>query len=270
MKYTLKITLTLFILSLFTATVFAQKNLTADQIADKTYNAYKCFGDDRITTAKMDIKDKNQKTIMNREILVVRKNVKNSSKQKWYAYFKKPADIRKMVFMVWKNPKKDDDRWLYLPSMDLVKRLAGSDKRSSFAGSQFVYEDITGRYPNLDKHELVKTDDKYYEVKSTPIKTSGVEFSYYYTWVDKKTFLPTKRIFYDKKGEKQREYRVEKTKVIQDFPTITQFSMTNLQTGESTYTTYSDLKYNVGIPDNLFTEAYLRRSPRKWLKYNKK
>ncbi|WP_299886019.1 outer membrane lipoprotein-sorting protein [uncultured Lacinutrix sp.] len=252
---------------------FAMQNTQAQNVEDIVNKANKVFkynGDDRINVVNMDIKNKNGKVVMNRELVLIRKNDASGLGQKWYSYFKKPADIRKMVFMVWKNTKKDDDRWIYLPAMDLVKRLAGSDKRSSFVGSQFVYEDVTGRLPKLDTHELIKTTDDYYEVKSTPKNTSAVEFSYFYTWIDKKTFVPTKRVYYDKNGDKQREYRVDKVEKIQNYDTITAFSMTNIQTGESTYVNYIDIKYNVGIPDNIFTETYLRRVPRKWVSYNKK
>lgn len=243
--------------------------MTAEKIANKTYEAYKYFGDDRITLANMDIKNGKGETIMEREFVLMRKNGKNLE-QKWYAYFKEPADMRKMVFMVWKHEDKDDDRWIYLPAKDLVKRLAGSDKRSSFAGSHFVYEDVTGRYPSMDSHELLSENKTYYEIKSTPKDLRAVEFAYFITYVDRKTFIPMHRIFYDKDENKQREYKVEKTEVIETFPTITQFSMTNLQTGESTYTTYSDIRYNTGVPENIFTEAYLRRTPRKWLTFKKR
>ncbi|MCH9659572.1 MAG: outer membrane lipoprotein-sorting protein, partial [Bacteroidetes bacterium] len=241
------------------------QNIEVNELVAKTNEAYKYVGDDRITLANMDIKNKKGKVVMNRELVLIKKNDGNNLQQKWYAYFKKPADIRKMVFMVWKNTDKDDDRWIFLPAMDLVKRLAGSDKRSSFAGSQFAYEDVTGRLPKMDTHVLVKSNDTYYEVKSTPKDPSSVEFSYFYTWIDKETFIPKKRVFYDKNGSKQREYRAEKVETIQGYTTITEFSMTNIQTGESTYVTYTDVRYNVGIPDNIFTEAYLRRVPRKWI-----
>ncbi len=262
--------LVLVIVSAFGIQGVSAQDMAVNEIVAKTYEAYKYFGDDRITMANMDIKNSKGKVIMNRELVLIKKNDGNSLKQKWYAYFKKPADIRKMVFMVWKNTYKDDDRWIFLPAMDLVKRLAGSDKRSSFAGSQFVYEDVTGRFPKLDTHELIKSTDAYYEVKSTPKDPSAVEFSYFYTWIDKETFIPKKRVFYDKNGEKQREYRAEKVETIQGYKTITEFSMTNIQTGESTYTTYSDVRYNMGVPDNIFTETYLRRVPRKWVAYNQK
>ncbi len=246
------------------------QNLSADEIMMKAHRAYKYLGDDGITMANMDIKDSKGKIIMNRELLLIKKNVDSGKKQKWYAYFKKPADIRKMVFMVWTNPEKDDDRWLFLPAMDLVKRLAGSDKRSSFAGSHFVYEDVTGRYPKLDTNELVESSGEYYEIKSIPKKKSGVEFSYYYSYVDKSNFLPMKQVYYDKNGEVHRVFECHKVGVIQNFPSTLEFSMTNVRTGESTYTTYSGVQYNVGIDDKLFTESRLRKTPRKWLKLFKK
>ena len=76
------------------------------------------------------------------------------STQKSYVYFRRPADLNKTAFLVWKNPGKADDRWLYLPALDLVKRIADSDKRTSFVGSHFFYEDVTGRDINDDAHVL--------------------------------------------------------------------------------------------------------------------
>lgn len=254
--------------SLFTTSIIAQTP-TAQEIADKTSERYKYLGDDCITIANMDLRDSKGKTMMERDLLLIRKNVKGSLKQKWYAYFKKPADIRKMVFLALTNPEGDDDRWIFLPAMDLVKRLAGSDKRSSFAGSQFVYEDVTGRNPKIDNHELINSQGEYYEVKSIPKNDKGMEFSYYMTWSDKTHFVPVRRVFYNSQGKAVKEFKSEKTENIQGFETVTEFSMTDLITGESTYTIYTDLKYNVGIDDKLFTESQIRRSPRKWLKYNK-
>ncbi len=39
-----------------------------------------------------------------------------------------------------------------LPDLDLVKRIAAGDKRTSFVGSHFLYEDISGRAVQEDKH----------------------------------------------------------------------------------------------------------------------
>ena len=39
----------------------------------------------------------------------------------------------------------DDERFLYLPSLGRVRRIAGSEAQESFVGSDFTYEDIGGR-----------------------------------------------------------------------------------------------------------------------------
>jgi len=256
--------LTTIYIVLFSICIQAQ-SLTVDEIITKANTAYRYHGDDVKSSAHMDILDGNGKVIMQRDLVILRKNT-GGLKQKWYAYFQKPADIKKMVFMAWKNDGKDDDRWLYLPALDLVKRLSGSDKRSSFAGSQFAYEDVTGRDPRADNHELLSSDGDTYHLKSTPKDAGSVEFSYYEIWIDKETFLPTKTLLYDKSGERYKQYEMLEFKTIQGFPTITKFSMTNLQNGESTVATMNDVQYNLGIPDKVFSEASLRRAPRKYLR----
>lgn len=245
--------------------VMAQQ-LSADDIMNEAYRNFKYQGDDRSVMANMALKNKNGKVIMERELLVLRKNEEGSLSQKWYTHFLKPADLRKMVFLSIKNPEEDDDRWLFLPSLDLVKRLAGSDKRSSFAGSQFVYEDITGRIPNLDNHSLSESSGESYVVTSTPKNSKSLEFAYYKTYVDKESMLPSQQVFYSSNDKVLKTFKIEKTEVIQGFNTVTSFSMTDNETGESTYTTYSNIKYNVGVEDKIFTESYIKRSPRKWLK----
>jgi hypothetical protein len=53
-----------------------------------------------------------------RRFTILRRNDDTEDKrfgnQKFYVYFHRPADVNKMVFLVWKNIDKDDDRWLYL------------------------------------------------------------------------------------------------------------------------------------------------------------
>src|SRR5918995_5907492 len=59
--------------------------------------------------------------------------------------FTYPNDIRGTGFLVWEHPTGDDERFLYLPSLGRVRRIAGSEAQESFVGSDFSYEDIGGR-----------------------------------------------------------------------------------------------------------------------------
>lgn len=186
--------------------------------------------------------------------------------QKFYVYFHRPADVSKMVFMVWKHVGPDDDRWLYLPALDLVKRIAASDRRTSFVGSDFLYEDVSGRLLEDDAHELLETSDQYYKMKHTPKDPSSVEFSYFETYVHKQTFLPVQATYYGKGGEKIRIITVNGVENIQGHPTVTKSTAENLQTGSKTVMEYTSVKYDTGLPANIFSERFLRKAPKKHLR----
>jgi len=212
----------------------------------------------------MVITDKNGQE-RTREFTILRKNIQAGGEQKFYVYFNRPADVRKMVFMVWKNVGKDDDRWLYMASLDLVKRIAASDKRTSFVGSDFVYEDVSGRSLEEDEHTLIEHKDGFYKIKNVPKNPGDVEFTHYDMWINDQTFLPERAEYY--KGDTL--YRIATHEAIEEidgFPTATQSKVENLETGSTTTITFSNIKYNIGIPDDIFTERYLRRAPRQWLK----
>jgi outer membrane lipoprotein-sorting protein len=240
------------------------ETLTVDQIVDKASIAAYYQGDDGKAFAKMTITDK-QGRIRNREFNILRKDIEDNGRQKYYVYFYKPEDVRDMAYMVHKYLDKDDDRWLYLPALDLVKRIAASDKRSSFVGSNFVYEDVSGRGVTQDIHELISETDSSYLVKNVPKDKNSVDFSYWTVSIDKKTFLPLKAEYYDDKGEMYRMLEILKSEDIQGFPTPTIQKATDLRTGGETTIEFSNIQYNLNLKDDIFSERYLRKPPKEYL-----
>jgi len=186
--------------------------------------------------------------------------------QMFYVHFHRPADVNKMSFLVWKHVKKDDDRWLYMPGLDLVKRISATDKRTSFASSHFYYEDVSGRRITDDTHELTKTTKNYYVLKSTPKDPKLVEFGHFVTWIHRKTFLVVQTEYFDKAGKKYRNYKALAMKKIDGFWTATKSEMADLRTKGKTVLTYANVRYNPGLPESIFSERYLRTAPRKYLK----
>ncbi|MBN1256232.1 MAG: outer membrane lipoprotein-sorting protein [Planctomycetes bacterium] len=223
--------------------------------------------DVEMTIIDQDGKERSRQfTILRRDVEVEDDSPVQAGDQKFYVYFKRPADWNKTVFMVHKKVDGDDDRWLYLPGLDLVKRIAASDKRTSFVGSHFLYEDVSGRNPNEDRHELSSETEDAYVLKNTPKNPETVEFSYYLMYVHKKTFLPYYLEYYNSKGEKYRVGRAVSTETIDGYLTVTKGEMEDLNTGGKTVVTYSKVKYNTDLPDDIFTERYLRNPPRKELR----
>ena len=230
---------------------------TADEIVVKANKASYYAGNDGIAHVVMKLSDGRS-----REFSILRMNIKGSEDQKFYVYFKGPSDVRKMAYLVHKHPGKDDDRWLFLPALNLVKRIAPGDKRTSFVGSDFLYEDVSGRGLNEDTHTLVETTDTQYVINNVPKDPSKVEFSSYKVWIDKKTFIPMKAEYLDKNGKLYRVVEATKIKTIQGIPTVVESIAKNLKTGSSTTNTFSKIKYNIGLKERIFTERFLRRPPR--------
>jgi hypothetical protein len=219
-------------------------------------------GNDGKAKVKMTITNK-QGQKRNREFIMLRKDVKDGGDQKYFVYFQKPADVRKMVYMVHKHadPNKDDDRWLYLPALDLVKRVAAGDKRTSFVGSDFLYEDVSGRSLEEDTHELIETSEKLFVIKNVPKKPDTVEFGYYNVSIDRKTFVPMKMEFFDKEGKLYRVIESKKVEKIQDFYTVVKSEVRDLKKESKTEMEFNGVEYNIKLKD-IFEERYLRRPPR--------
>jgi outer membrane lipoprotein-sorting protein len=238
-----------------------------DEVVAKANHASYYQGKDGRAKVDMTITD-SQGRERTRQFVILRKDSDDGkdTDQKFYVYFRRPADVNRTAFLVLKRTGADDDRWLYLPALDLVKRIAASDERTSFVGSHFFYEDVSGRNPEEDHHALEEGTPDYYVLKSTPKDTSRVEFAFYRIWIHRGTFLPIKTEYYDGDGKINRTYEALAVETIGGFPTVTRARMSDTRTGGQTTIDYTDVKYDVGLPDDLFTERYLRNAPRKYLR----
>ncbi len=246
---------------------------TAGEIVEKANHVALYQGLGMKGQVHLKIIDK-QGRIRQRTLNILRKDDsgEKDGDQKYFTYFKAPADVRKMVFMVHKHidPGMDDDRWLYLPAMDLLKRIAASDKRTSFVGSDFLYEDISGRNLSEDFHELIRTTDRHYILENRPKKPESVAFQYYLAYIDRQTFITDKLEFYKKDKILYRTMEVLEVREIKarengasvTYPTAIISQARNLETGSVTQMTLSDIVYNPDLEDNIFSERYLRRPPR--------
>ncbi|MBI5741222.1 MAG: outer membrane lipoprotein-sorting protein [Nitrospirae bacterium] len=242
--------------------------LTADEVMKKSQAAFLYQGRDFKARVTMKLISKGGQERV-RELTMLRKNYGEAGgDQKYFMYFFRPADVKDMTFMVNKYPAKDDDRWLFVPAINMVRRIAAQDKSSSFVGSDFTYEDVSGRDIEDDTHTVVKEEKigekDSYVIKSAP-KAQDADYSYKISWVDKASFLPLKEEYYDKRGELYRVFTADEVKDVKGFPTVTKRTMKNLQSGHRTESAFTKADYNIGTEDSLFSERFLKQPPKKWI-----
>lgn len=234
--------------------------LDADAVVEKANQASYYVGQDGRASVKMTISDARGGT-RERAFTILRMNTQGGN-QKFYVYFTEPADVRKMAYLVWKNVGGDDDRWLWLPALNLKKRIAPGDKRTSFVGSDFFYEDVSGRSLADDSHQMVAVTDQHYLVKNVPKDPATVEFAWYQVWIDRQTFLPMKAEYYDASGSPYRVVEALEVETVQGYPTVMVAEAHDLKSGSKTRNEFSLVEYDLGLKEQVFTERFLRRPPR--------
>jgi outer membrane lipoprotein-sorting protein len=258
----------LFVSGFWTKNVYAQDTQSGKTAMNEMLLAYYYPQTDAKSEISMRIVNR-QGQVRERRLTMLRLNQTLGGDQSYYIYFHEPVDVKGMSFLVLKHLGRDDDRWMYLPAIDLVKRIATSDKRTSFAGSDFTYEDVSGRALDEDAHELLGEESLGTQlclvVKSTPKRPDEAGFNYRKFWIDKATHLPLKVEHYDLKGKLYKVYETQDIQILQGTPTITKAVMKDLEGERYTEITMKEVSYNVGITSDIFQERLLRRPPRQWI-----
>jgi outer membrane lipoprotein-sorting protein len=176
--------------------------------------------------------------------------------------FQQPASVRNTRFLTMESSGGGDDRWIFLPSLGKVRRIASSEGGGSFMGTDFAYDDMSlqTRSAGSDTHRLLREETaggKVCYVIESVSRDSGFLYSKYIQWIDKQTKVPWKAELYDRRGNLIKLMEVLEIKEVQGQLTPAVTKMTTLAEGTST-TIYMDIiKYNDPIPEGVFTTSYL-------------
>ena len=215
MKFLLLLTL------LFSTSAFSADDVNA--IMKKAHLAAYYAGNDGTGQLLMKVYPKNGKPIK-KMFKMLRIDLEEGGRQMFFTYFTAPSDIKRTTFLVHKNVSGDDFRRLYIPASDKVIAIAGSRKQDPFMGSDFTYEDVSGRHFSKDTHKLLGSEtvggEDCFVTESTPKKAGDDIYSKLKAWISKKTYIAMKVEFYGKDGLLMRTYTSGKIKMMAGHPTI--------------------------------------------------
>ena len=177
--------------------------------------------------------------------------------------FRSPATVANTRFLQKENDGRDDDKWIYLPALKRVRRIASSDGEKSFMGTDMTYDDMSTREVEQDTHDLLG-EETYgswdcYKVKGQAKDPADSQYSYRITWFDKETWYPVKVEMYDKSENLEKVMTVEKLEEIDGYWTPMEVKMSNVQTGHSTIVSMLKIVFDEPISDRLFTTNYLEQ-----------
>jgi hypothetical protein len=190
-------------------------------------------------------------------------------------HFTYPNDIRGTGFLVWEHPSADDERFLFLPSLGRVRRIAGAETQESFVGSDFTYEDIGGREFDEYTYAFAGSDGTSaswmppggpprpaWRLESKR-KDASAEFPRVVSLVLKDSYVVVAAEIYNRRNEKQKVYTVRRVDQIQGIWTVMESEMTNALEKTRTELVLERTAYNVGLKESDFSRRELERGAAK-------
>jgi len=227
-------------------------SLSAEEVMNRVFN--RNDGEDAYFKIRMILIDRH-KNERKRILEVYTKDYKGLTKR--YLVFQEPADIKGVKFLSWENKGKEDTQYLYLPALGRARRIVSSQKGLQFVNTDYTYEDMQRRPPQKDNHRFLGEDKfgswRCFVVESVPKQEQSSQYSKRVSWVEKNSFVVVRRDFYNKKGEKSKEFIVKELRKVSGIWTPMKTVMTNLKRAHKTLMEIVDVKYNQGVSDELFT-----------------
>lgn len=180
--------------------------------------------------------------------------------------FSYPNDIRNTAFLVWAHPDADDERFLYLPALGRVRRIAGDEKQDSFVGSDLTYEDIGGReladytYSFASQDAAWKAPDgsshPAWSLESVA-KAKDAKYPRAVSLVLKDRFIVVHADIFNRRNEREKVFDVRRLERVDGIWSVLSLVVSNERDRTRTELETTSIRYNVGLTENDFSRRQL-------------
>lgn len=160
-----------------------------------------------------------------------------------------------------------DDIWSYFPRTQRVRKLATHAKKQKMQGSDFSYEDMGSGDSFINDFSPKRLEDEKmeghdcYKLELTRKPNSDISYSRLIMWVIKKNFYPIVIDYYDEDDPTLllKTLVQNDIHVIDNIPTAMKVVMYNKNDNTQTEIELFEVKYNVSLSDDMFTERSLKK-----------
>jgi len=228
--------------------------LTADEIIEKVDENMRS-GKDNVGVSKMTLVEKDG-TKREREVKMYFRNNPEADDYT-LTRFLSPADVKGVSFL----SLSEDQMYLYMPAFRKIRRIASHVKHENFMGTDFSYDDMGNtEYKEDYDAKLLEETQTEYVLEATPKPEADVGYSKVKVWVNKENFIPNKIEFYhQKKGTLLKILTNSQIEEIQGHWTPRKMVMENVEDKHQTIIDVTEIKYDVGLADDIFTQRNLKK-----------
>lgn len=222
----------------------AQSAASLLESMDKLMSAPK----DKEANVKMVLKDKSGKEKIREAVMM--------QKGQYHKLYRYTAPEKQIGIATLSLP--DDIIWLYMPAFKKAVKVTLLSKSQAFTGTDFSYEDMSGSsYSERFTPKILSSpNDENYQLELMP-KSMKSRYSKIIVFLDKTHLYPVKMEYFDKNKVyfKNATYRYKKQG---KYWYAEEVLMTNLKKEHSTGIILTEIKFDQGIDDEVFTVENLK------------
>lgn len=212
-----------------------------------------------VVNLKMTLKNKNGQTSERNMTTKTLELIEDGDKS--LIVFDSPKDVKGTATMTFTHKIGADDQWLFLPSIQRVKRISSSNKSGPFVGSEFAYEDLSSQEVEKYSYKFLEESGSLVIVEQDPVDPKSGYTRRIVTYNKDKGYRMEKVEFYDRKNSLLKtliysDYEVYKNK----FWRASTFVMTNSQSNKETRLEFSNYNFDANLTDEDFTQVALKRA----------
>ncbi len=198
---------------------------------------------------------------------------------KQFMQFEEPADVKntRMLSVDYKDGGKDDDQWLYLPSLSKTTRISSGEKSGSFMGTDLSFSDMTKTDPKdyeykiLAQSEMVKVagqeeQEDCWKIEARPKSAKAQEETGYLKseiWVSKSKLMAVQIKSWIKEGKKLKFIQFANFKQVDGIwvaHSIKAWTKKGNETESTTLITFNQLSYgNTDVNEGIFQQGRLEQ-----------
>lgn len=254
------------LLVLTTGTLWGQTIPTGDEIIKKVNERNEgTFVSQKFSIELTDRRGKKQL----RETVSYRKDYENE--RKTMLFFTSPSNLKGTGFLTYDyhSPTKDDDQWLYLPTLRKTRRISAANRGDYFLGTDLTYEDIkkgskisSQDYTFKSLREEKLNGKRCYVVEAIPVnEKTGKELGYskIHFYIDPEVWMTLKSEYWDIAGNPLKTIETLEMELVEGIWTVQKIEAVNHKTEHKSLLRFSNTDYSTGLEDDIFSEQTLLR-----------
>jgi len=171
-------------------------------------------------------------------------------------YFEAPANVEGTALLTLREGD-DQVQKLYLPAIQRIQTITGSQRGDAFMGSDFTYEDL-GQFNDGDyEATLIDSTDESYEIEAIPTGESSYDRILFF--IDREYYTILEAHYFKNQTQIKRLVASDYEELDEGIRSPGKMVMHNLQSGGKTELTWSNRVVNEEIDQRYFTERMLKR-----------